>query len=84
MCTSGREKKSVLSASPDAKRRDTIVAARLDGGRVVYINRRHVDRPSGLSPVLRYCMHATCVLQAQEGLFSRIDSCPCAPLHYRQ
>lgn len=53
----GRE--SVLSAPPDTRRRDTIVAARLDGGRRVYINRRHVDRPSGLSLVLRYCMHAT-------------------------
>lgn len=61
-----RKRESVLSAPPDARRRDTIVVARLDGRRGVYINRRHVDRPSGLSPVLRYCMHATSCGYARE------------------
>lgn len=68
-----REERRALSALPDARRRDTIVAARLDGGRGVCINRRHVDRPSGLSPVLRYCMHATRAIRAREGWFSHID-----------
>lgn len=48
--------------------------SRSTGRRGVYINRRHVDRPSGLSPVLRYCMHATRAVRAREGWFSCIDS----------
>lgn len=78
-----RERDSVLSAPPDARRRDTIVVARLDGGRGVYINRRHVDRPSGLSPVLRYCMHATsCGYARERGGF--LVSTRAMSLHYRQ
>jgi len=68
----------MLSAPPDARRRDTIVVARLDGGRGVYINRRHVDRPSGLSPVLRYCMHATsCEYMSERGGFLVSTRAPC-------
>lgn len=41
----------------------------------MYINRRHVDRPSGLSPVLRYCMHATRTRYARERGGFLISTC---------
>lgn len=52
-----RGRENVLSAPPDTRRHDTIVVARLDGGRGVYINRWHVDRPSGL---FHWCYAIAC------------------------
>lgn len=78
-----RERASALSAPPDARRRDTIVAARLDGGRGVYINRRHVDRPSGsLTGVTLLHAHTLVRYASERGGFSHIDLRR-ESLHYR-